>query len=277
MELRPLIELSLILILASDTNGQKYMINVRDVNTPLHSDVTIPCNFTYKKPAENVHKLQVYWKISQRSKITTGDNDINAFIFHPNDTYVTEEYRGRTHLVGDINNQDCSLMIQNISHNVDRIYMRIATGNDFYNYKKSVRITVSGPGGTSAPFTDEVSTTDPSELTKMPRTSIYIATSVPIAAVLIVIFVLCGVFYYRKRKRSQAVTREESGYYANFSRASSTQAKREKSTKNQDSKQVSQPKVIDEPVYINVQSATDQRGSLDQTDNVYANVDYLKK
>ncbi|XP_071398981.1 uncharacterized protein [Centroberyx affinis] len=201
MELRPLIELSLILILASDTNGQKYMINVRDVNTPLHSDVTIPCNFTYKKPAENVHKLQVYWKISQRSKITTGDNDINAFIFHPNDTYVTEEYRGRTHLVGDINNQDCSLMIQNISHNVDRIYMRIATGNDFYNYKKSVRITVSGPGGTSAPFTDEVSTTDPSELTKMPRTSIYIATSVPIAAVLIVIFVLCGVFYYRKRKR----------------------------------------------------------------------------
>uniref|UniRef100_UPI003AAB3842 uncharacterized protein n=1 Tax=Centroberyx gerrardi TaxID=166262 RepID=UPI003AAB3842 len=219
MELRPLIELSLILILASDTNGEEWKVNVRDVNTPLHSNVTIPCNFTYKKPTENVHKLQVYWKISRRiSQIKTGDNDLNAFIYHPNPTYVTEEYRGRTHLVGDINNQNCSLMIQNISHNVGPIYLRIATGEEYYSYRNYyVRITVSGPGGTSVPFT-------------VPRTStstlIYITTSVPIVAVLIVIFVLCGVFYYRKRKRSQAVTREESGYYANFSRASSTQAKR---------------------------------------------------
>ncbi|XP_070768528.1 uncharacterized protein [Enoplosus armatus] len=230
-------------------------------------------NYTSKYPTEDV---EVYWKKPVRSKFKITDNDKNAFVFHTNESFVLEKYKGKTKLTGNAAEGNCSLMILNIMENEPNIYVRVIAKSDNYSFiKNPVSISVSG----AMPVTPEditnltitstpLSTVGPTNV-GMPW-EIYVAIFLPVAALLIIIFV-AGILFYIKRKRSQSLTREDSGYYANFSTASSNQARREAFCKVQDNKKLPEPKAIDEPVYINVEAPP---GEMDHTDSVYANVDY---
>ncbi|XP_044065397.1 sialic acid-binding Ig-like lectin 10 isoform X2 [Siniperca chuatsi] len=281
MKLPGLIDLSLLLILTSTTKGQTWNVSVtRHINALLGSDVDIPCTFTYP-PEHHTKDVQVYWKKPERSTFNINDNDKNAFVFHTNETFVVEKYKGKTKLTGDKVKGNCSLKIQNIMENEPNIYVRVIAKGDNYSFKTDfVSISVSGVTPVSLDQDIIVSSTSTplttAGTTKMGMTSIYTATFVPVALLLIIIFV-AGIVFYIKHKRSQAFTREESGYYANFSTASSNQAKREAFCKKQDNKKLPELKAIDEPVYINIEAPPGQMDqSMDHTDNIYANEDYSK-
>ncbi|XP_042346485.1 uncharacterized protein LOC121946112 isoform X2 [Plectropomus leopardus] len=233
MKLPDLIDLSFILILASKSNGQDWKINVPEkIDARLDGNVTISCNFTY--PDQYGTDVKVFWKKRVLSSFDTNDKDKNAFIYHPNNSFVLENYRGKTELVGDASGKDCSLMIKGIMNSDRDIYVRIMVKDENYSFINDlVLIDVSGvtpvkinksgiANQTETPSTFEATTIDP---TQKLSTSKYMTIVVPVAALLITVFV-AGIVFYVKRKRSQSFTREESGYYANFSRASSNPAKR---------------------------------------------------
>lgn len=167
---RLIIDLSLILILTSRTKGgwrigfgvflislrviwlglvlntgQTWDINVtRSIRAAPGSNVTVPCSFTYPRQ-NNTKDVIVYWKKQQRSEVATGDADLNAFVFHTNANFVLKKYRGKTKLIGNKNEGNCTLVIQDIRENEPRIYMRlIASGIPYSFYSKSVSITLSG-------------------------------------------------------------------------------------------------------------------------------------
>ncbi|XP_076594061.1 uncharacterized protein LOC143325061 [Chaetodon auriga] len=286
MKLPGLIGFSLILMLASISKGQNWDINViRHIEATLGSDVTIPCNFTYP-PKYYTNNIQVYWKKPQTSTFDTKDNDRNAFVFHTNDSFVLNEYRGKTQLIGNTAEGNCSLTIKKIQDNEPNIYVRIVAQGERYSFKKKF-VSISVPGVQKVSVTPDIAnpalptfetttTAIPFTVGMTETTSIpYAAIFVPLAALLIIVFV-AGIVFCIKHRRSKSFTREESGYYANFRKASSDQANREASSKKQD-KKVPEPKAIDEPVYINVEVPQDQMDqSMDHTDNIYANVGYSK-
>ncbi|XP_028435366.1 uncharacterized protein LOC114556573 isoform X1 [Perca flavescens] len=284
MKLPGLIELSLIFILVSNSKGDEWAVNVnRRINATLGSNVTIPCSFTFPS---NIHteNVQVHWKKQGvKHNLSIIDKDLNAFVFHPNDTYVLEKYRGKTKLTGNKNKGDCTLKIFNISEYVPNIYVRVIAKDNYSFWKNTVTILVSG--GKPVSLNTEPSPNFETTTTAMTgsttvgtarEASLYMAIFIPVAALLIIIVVVAIIFCIKKR-RSQSFTREESGYYENVSRASSNQAKREESCIKQDNNTLSEVKAIDEPVYINIEaipSQMDQR--MDHTDNIYGNVDYEK-
>nr|XP_046255370.1 sialoadhesin-like isoform X1 [Scatophagus argus] len=278
MKLPGLIDLSLLLILASNSKGKNWNISVeRNINATLGSNVVIPCSFTYP-PEHRTENVQVFWKKPEKSKIDTEDkNDQNAFIFHKNDTFVLEKYKGKTKLIGNKDKGNCSLMIKDIQENEPNIYLRVIAKGDRYSFKKEF-VSISVLGATPVTLgTDinEISTptseTTPNN-TRQPETS-YVAIIVSVAVVLAIIFII-GIVFFIKHKRSKSFIRENSGYYANFSRPSSNQLNREVCGKKQDEK-LPEPKVIEDPIYMNTQAGPGQRDqSMDHTDNIYANVDY---
>ncbi|XP_035018737.2 sialic acid-binding Ig-like lectin 5 isoform X4 [Hippoglossus stenolepis] len=247
MKLPALIDLSLILILTSYSKGQDWTINVtQHYNATKNSTVTILCTFTY--PNEyHTDAVQVYWKKPGKSSFNTGDKDTNQFVFHTNEKLVEKKYRGRTKLIGEKDNGNCSLRIQNVMDNEQSLYMRIIANGQNYSFKREpVSISVSG-----------VATVVLSQGTNPP---LFTAATPRICS-------------HKKCKRSQSLTREESGYYANFSRASDDPAQREASCNIQQNKTFSEPNIIDEPIYVNTEVLT---GQMDEDDihNVYGNVDY---
>ncbi|XP_047188158.1 uncharacterized protein LOC118300591 isoform X2 [Scophthalmus maximus] len=281
MKLRGLIDLCLILCLTSNSNGQIWSINVTThINATLGASMTIPCTFTYPKK-HHTKDVQVYWKKPGKTKIKTSDNDKNQFVFHTNSTFVIEKYRGKTNLIGDKANGDCSLKIVNIMENEPKIYVRLVAKDQNYSFvNKPVSIFVSGAesinlgqGVTSPPLF----TFEPTHIVTTLQTSyMYAAIFAPLLALLI-ITVVAAIFCHVRRKRSHSVTRVESGYYENFSGASSNQAKREASCENHENKKLSELKVIDDPIYVNTEELTGHTDeSTDQTHNVYGNVDYSK-
>ncbi|XP_038568468.1 uncharacterized protein LOC119898330 isoform X1 [Micropterus salmoides] len=282
MKLSCLIDLSLILILASFTKGETWNISVAgNINTSLGSDVTIPCTFTYP-PEQRTDNVEVYWKKLEKSKFNINDKDKNAFIFHTNDTYVLDKYKGKTMLIGDKDKGNCSLKIMKIMERMQNIYVRVIGKNDNYSFNKNlVSISVIGIESVTldrditpvSTISSPISTSETTEK-RMNSSQMYLAIFIPVAALLIIIFVT-GIVLYIKCKRSQSFTRQESGYYANFSTASSNQVKREPFSKKQDNKKLPEPKAIDEPVYINTEAPPGQMDQrMDHTDNIYANVDY---
>ncbi|XP_074510095.1 uncharacterized protein LOC141779245 isoform X2 [Sebastes fasciatus] len=178
-------------------------------------------------------------------------------------------------------------MILNISENEPNIYVRVITKGVPYSFiRKSVSISVLGSVVASVSRTQNITTESlPTfEATTMGTTqaisaqTMYMAIFVPVAALLITIFVAGIVFWNcKKHKRTQSLTRQESGYYANFSRASTNQAKREASYEKQENNKLSEVKAIDEPIYINTEAPPGQMDhGMDHTENVYGNVDYSK-
>ncbi|KAL3060442.1 hypothetical protein OYC64_014903 [Pagothenia borchgrevinki] len=277
MKLPSLIHLSLILMLTSEGHtDQDWNVNVtRNIQAALGSNVSIDCSFTYP-PNKSSENVKVYWKTFERSNFTL-DRDPDAFVFHPTETLVNEKYRGKTKLLGSVTQKSCSLFIFNFTDEQLQIYMR-ATGEGWmYSYRKDyVSISVSGVVIPAIHASDTTNIAVSSTMATIQESSslMYTAICVPVAALLIIICV-AGIFFFLKNKRSQPLTREESGYYANFSRVSSNQAKRNASIKTQENENTSELKAIDEPVYNNVEAPPGQMGQrMNHTENIYGNVDY---
>lgn len=125
--------------------GETWNISVAgNINTSLGSDVTIPCTFTYP-PEQRTDNVEVYWKKLEKSKFNINDKDKNAFIFHTNDTYVLDKYKGKTMLIGDKDKGNCSLKIMKIMERMQNIYVRVIGKNDNYSFNKNlVSISVIG-------------------------------------------------------------------------------------------------------------------------------------
>ncbi|XP_028985735.1 sialic acid-binding Ig-like lectin 12 isoform X2 [Betta splendens] len=257
MKLQVLIDLSLMLVLASGSKDQDWNITVPEsINATLGSDVTIKCTFDYPKKYSN-DSVQVYWKMKVASNITINDQDKNAFICHTNDSFVLTEYRRRTHLIRDESNKSCSVKILNVRHNISDIYVRIVLTTEKYSFKKHL-VSIFVLDEDSSP-------------------TLYVVAAVPASAVLIIIIIVSGCLCYRKRRRSKSITREESGYYANFSRAPSNPVHSEATCKTHDNRKHPEPKVIDESVYVNTEAITAQMGQrLDHREVIYENVNCSK-
>ncbi|XP_041845189.1 uncharacterized protein LOC121642484 [Melanotaenia boesemani] len=279
LTMQPLIltGLSVILLLPSYSIAKPWEVHVeKNISTRRGSPVTIDCKFEYP-PEQKTNNVTIYWKTEGSSSCSTTSNDNNAFIFHPDETCVISQYKGKTKLIGDKTKGNCSLQIQKLMDTSLKIYLRVVGFNDCFSFREDpIYISENGVD----PVTDKpdlqaiMTTLEPmSSPTTNGTFSLYLVIFIPLAALLII--ALTGVTVYAKHKRSQTFTREESGYYMNFSRASSNLPKSE--TCNTLDVQHPEPKIIDEPVYINAQeSTTPTSQSMDHTDNVYANVDYLK-
>ncbi|XP_047454947.1 uncharacterized protein LOC125016484 [Mugil cephalus] len=270
MPLPGLIGTSLILILASVSKGEKWAIDVqRNINVTWGSNVTIRCNLSYPENF-NTMTVKVFWKTKNKEdeSMCMEMPDKNAFIYHSDESCVLERYRGKTKFIGEKKN--CSLLIQNVTAAVKDIYVRIRVGNESYSfYKQTVSIFINDGNFVNT-------TTTPGPRPKSHSSNIiYYSIFLPIAALAVIVFAV-GIFCLVRHKRSQAFTREESGYYANFSRASSDPAKSEESNNKKD-KKLPEPKALVEPVYINVEAPAAQMDqSVDQADSIYVNVNYSK-
>ncbi|XP_077951360.1 uncharacterized protein LOC120811137 isoform X2 [Gasterosteus aculeatus] len=270
MKLISLIDFTLILIVASNSEGESWNIDVsRHINATLGSNVTIQCHFTV--PTKHyTERMQVFWKKDEKSKFNTFDNDKKAFIFHPNETFVLEKYRGKTRLMGNKSAGNCSLKIFNVRDNVPNIYVRVIAKGDNYSFSQnSVSIAVTGTTQlTPISQGQPVGATLENDLLK------HVSISVPVVVILTVIVVV-GIVLGIKHKRSASFIREDSGYYANFSRAN--QLQRKASCQKPENSKVSEQKDIEEPVYANIEAHPDQMDqSVDHLDNIYGNVDHLK-
>lgn len=268
-----LIELSLILFLTFISKGQcDWNVKVtRRFNVTSGSDVNIKCTFSYpqEKHSENV---QIFWKKPSKDKIPIIDNDRNPFIFHPNKSYIIEKYRGRTQLIGNANKGDCSLKIRNVTENEPNIYLRIVVNDTYSFYKNFVSISVSGVA--PVVIDPDIQVTGPPHQSDQSdkKTVMYIAIFVSLPVALIII-VAVGIVLWKKHR---SPTRQESSYYVNF-KVSSIPANREKSFQKQDNKDLPEQKVIDDPVYINLQVPPGQMDpGVAHADSIYANVDYTK-
>ncbi|XP_020360485.1 uncharacterized protein LOC109907114 isoform X1 [Oncorhynchus kisutch] len=280
------IVMMLILSQASGTSGVVWKADYpKVVFTKLGEDVTIPCNVTYP-PSQSKGPIQAYWKRWGNTQLNINDNDKNEFLYHPNNTFVIKSFQTRTNLTGNITKGNCSLKINIIQHgDIGHFYyLRIATGADNFSFKKElVSIQISGTSGTISTIPKDMSNTVDSTTTvpltttenTLPKAT-YIATTVSVVAVLLVA-VLGIVWFFKYRKRARGVTKQESGYYANFTMTTPTTKPERVNTTKKDDTQVPPPKVIDEPVYGNVQGPDDPMDSMDQMDSVYANVDHAKQ
>ncbi|XP_061632004.1 uncharacterized protein LOC133479284 isoform X1 [Phyllopteryx taeniolatus] len=284
--LRPLTELALILILASHSKGETWGLKVnRRITAEKGKSVIIQCTFSYP-PEHHTENLQLFWKLPKRSTFNTYDRDRNAFLYHPNNTFVVKKYQGKTSLIGMGNDRSCTLGITNLMDDRLVIYFRIIGKENFSFWDQSVTISAYGPD--VVPVTLNPDTIFP--YSPIPRDlqhlknrttlqTIYTAVFVPLAAV--VILLAAGFLIWKKHTRSQSVVREGSGYYANFSRASPNQATRKENCNKQDNKNLPDRKVMEEPIYINVQQAACQTGARmtqgeDHKDNIYENVVHTK-
>ncbi|KAM9310028.1 uncharacterized protein KZ484_025977 [Pholidichthys leucotaenia] len=285
MQLPGLTYFTLILIPTCYSKGQDWTISINVINRTIYarkgSTVIIPCNFSYPeehstpavKVAWKTRSEEISWKIQEPDKF--------AFIFHPNDTYVIPRYRDKANLIGDPAKGNCTLKIIDIQENLPDVYMRLYA-NDQYSFKKDlVHINVAGAKPvTTSPDVGHINPT--SEVTKSTvfgetsETSRAMIPAVCVSGAVLLALVVIGGILYLKRRRSQFFAREDSGYYANFNRASSNPTEREMSCKTQDQR-LSEVKAIDEPIYINVEAQTcnaDQ--TTDHVDQIYANIDYTK-
>ncbi|CAJ1061633.1 uncharacterized protein LOC117813761 [Xyrichtys novacula] len=225
MQLNGLNEFSLMLILAFCSEGLgsgNWTITIdRTVTAQRGSDVTINC--TFDCPSSHCSdNVQIYWKKRKGKSFDKADNSQNEFVFHKNKTFVLERYREKTKLVQDKGNKDCSLKIQDVTDNDKDIYVRLITKSDKYSfYSNTVSIRVFDRKNTSP----TVETTTTAIIPTISPTTVYTAIFVPLS-VLVIILIIIGTFCLMKHKRKQSMSREGSGYYANFPRASSNNAKR---------------------------------------------------
>lgn len=105
--------------------------------------MTVPCSFSYP-PEYHTENLGLFWRLFRRSPIKTYDWDTNAFIYHPNSTFVVKKYQGKTSMVPRKNNRSCTLKIKNLLDNRLHIYFQIVAEKSFSFSRQSVTITASG-------------------------------------------------------------------------------------------------------------------------------------
>lgn len=114
--------------------GENWGINVtKHIYATLGSNVTIQCSFSFPSYL-NTGKVRVYWK-----------RTTDTFVYHANESRVLERYRGKTHLIGNKDQGNCSLMIQNIREEDRNIYLRISVNGTPFSFSKDpVSIFLSG-------------------------------------------------------------------------------------------------------------------------------------
>ncbi|XP_064802159.1 sialic acid-binding Ig-like lectin 13 [Oncorhynchus masou masou] len=99
------------------------------------SCIVIPCSFNYPEPEKKPSKLTGIWL-----------KDTYEVIYHPDSSNIIKDYRGRTELVGDLRQKNCSLRIDPL-HDSDKgaFTFRIEIkDHNKYSYKEdTVSITVS--------------------------------------------------------------------------------------------------------------------------------------
>ncbi|XP_067458014.1 myelin-associated glycoprotein-like isoform X2 [Thunnus thynnus] len=98
------------------------------------SCVVIPCSYNYPDPRKTVTQFTGIWQ-----------EDTNKFIYHPVASEITQQYQGRTELVGDVRQKNCSLKIDPLQQS-DRgpFHFRIEIGNyeSFSYLQNKVSITM---------------------------------------------------------------------------------------------------------------------------------------
>lgn len=275
------IGLSLVLTAASgglNSSDVGWDVHVRhNYQKPPGSNLRILCNFTYPKEYRT-KDVRVYWKKPGRSVCSKDDMDKEAFIFHTNSTCVHDHYKGRTRLTGDPARGDCTLLIMNVTETEPKIYLRVSVMNENFSFTdNSVSISVLGGAAVTSdpearyPTGLPLPTIEPKEDQKVKLVPVAI-----VVPVVVVVLLVAGILFTVRRKRSMSFTREESGYYANFSRASADATQR--TLKDMKAEQtLSPPKAIDEPVYVNLEAPqTETLQAPDQPNHIYGNVDYTK-
>ncbi|XP_027863349.1 uncharacterized protein LOC114138331 [Xiphophorus couchianus] len=245
------------------------------INATKGSNIIIFC--TFETPPEQKTNIKVYWKTKGSSSCSKKDNDKLAFAFHPNSSCIDPHFQSRTKLIGEARDGNCSLQIINIMKSEPSIYLRVSGWNVSYSFvKHHVNIKVDGQNLSSLSHRD-----DPSiefETTRaMPDVhdddkKLYLTIFVPLFGLFII--AAAGIVAYKMHKRSHMMNRRESGYYANFRRTLSTPRKSEPFCKTSN-EMPPDAKVIDEPVYLNLQTSANQMDQQVETvENIYGNVDY---
>ncbi|XP_057689717.1 uncharacterized protein LOC130914491 isoform X2 [Corythoichthys intestinalis] len=257
--LQPLIEFGVILILASHSNGQTWRLNVKQrIKAVNGTNLTIPCTFSYP-PKYHMEKPQLFWKLlNKKSTFNTYDKDFNAFFYHPNKSFVEEKYQGKTTLVQN-NDSSCTLNIREFMDEELKIYFRIIAKGENYSFiRKFVTISQSGQDVRQVTFSTGIAVPTSANIPQDERNrngfqTIFIATFIPLAAVVVIL--TAGFLIWKKHTR--------------------------KEKKKQESITLPDRKVVDEPVYINVQNAmghtdTHTARGMDNKDNIYENVHHAK-
>ncbi|XP_041709880.2 sialic acid-binding Ig-like lectin 12 [Coregonus clupeaformis] len=113
------------------------------------SCIVIPCSFNYPEPEEKPSEFTGIWF-----------KDTNDVIYHPDSSKVFKDYKGRTELVGDLRQKNCSLRIHPL-HRSDKgpFYFRIEIeDHKKYSYiRDTVSIAVtSSPDPPSLSVREEV-------------------------------------------------------------------------------------------------------------------------
>ncbi|XP_038670868.1 sialic acid-binding Ig-like lectin 12 isoform X1 [Scyliorhinus canicula] len=108
-----------------------------EVTAEKGSCVQIPCNYSYPMYLANRPRVGI-WHYDKSGTVTTA--------FHSKDhNIISPQFQHRTRLSGDLNDDNCSLIINNVRwQDVGRYYFRIEfdDGNKF-NYKPGTRLQVS--------------------------------------------------------------------------------------------------------------------------------------
>ncbi|XP_067458002.1 myelin-associated glycoprotein-like isoform X3 [Thunnus thynnus] len=98
------------------------------------SCVVIPCSYNYPDPRKTVTQFTGIWQ-----------EDTNKLIYHPVASKIMQQYQGRTELVGDVRQKNCSLKIDPLQQS-DRgpFHFRIEIGNyeSFSYLQNKVSITM---------------------------------------------------------------------------------------------------------------------------------------
>uniref|UniRef100_A0A1A8C390 Uncharacterized protein n=4 Tax=Nothobranchius TaxID=28779 RepID=A0A1A8C390_NOTKA len=264
------LNLWLVLILVSYSRGQEWEIRTeKKINAAKGSNITIFC--TFKIPSTS-NFTAVYWKTDGESECSKNDNDRKAFVYHPNRSCVLEKYKTKTKLIGDGAKGNCTLQIYNVQES-EQIYMRVVAVPKPYSFKPNpVTIHVNGSDVIAVTVEADATTTP---LPQTPTVSFETSLSsfyISIPAVVLLIAAVAGIIIYKKCKRSHNFIRKQSGPYVNFSRGTSNPYKSRASCKAFNVKPPEE-KVIDDPVYINLQTQTNQTSQpAEISDSIYANV-----
>lgn len=98
--------------------------------------------FTYP-PEFYTEDIQLHWKRLGPNK--SDPDEKNAFVFHPNDTFVHDTYRGKNKLTGNKDKGNCSLMIQDIKKSDQYIYVSINIKSEQHCFEENtVSISLHG-------------------------------------------------------------------------------------------------------------------------------------
>lgn len=107
------------------------------MNVTSSRNITINCSVEYPSPKYGGSKIRVFWKALNKGLLNIDSKDKNKFIYHPNSSLVIESFQNRTKLIGNIEQNDCSLFISNVCQkDAGMYYLRVETGSENYSFYK---------------------------------------------------------------------------------------------------------------------------------------------